>query len=34
MQMKQNQFMKRAFSTLVLTLMLALTARAQQGIQV
>ena len=32
--MKQNQFMKRAFSTLVLTLMLALTASAQQGIQV
>ena len=32
--MKQNQFVKRAFSTLVLTLMLALTASAQQGIQV
>ena len=32
--MKQNQFVKRAFSTLVLVLMLALTANAQQGITV
>ena len=32
--MKQNQFVKRAFSALLLMLMLALTASAQQGIQV